>query len=101
MLVISSIILSLATAITIGYLIWLYRRPEVFTRDRFAFAGLAAIASLSGLTIATVAGHTPWQILIGGLRWATAGEFRIDETHWEGQFLMAFCVFVAAYTITK
>src|SRR5258708_651989 len=95
--IIAIIILFLVT-LSAAYFVWLYRKPENFTRDRFAFAGLAVLASLSMALIETLSGPTLWDVVLAALRWAATGQFEFAQATIEGRFLMILCIIVVAYT---
>jgi|GEM_PF-3376204 len=83
------------------YFYWVHKKPEKFTRDRFAFAGLAVLASLSLAFIHTFSGTTPWDILYAALSWGMTGKFDPPPATGEGRLLIIFCISIVAYTIIK
>ena len=93
-----SIILILASAI---YFYQVHKKPEEFTRDRFAFAGLTVLASLSLALIHTFSGTTLWDVLYAGLNWTMTGKFEPAPATQEGRLLIILCMVIVAYTIIK
>jgi hypothetical protein len=98
--VISGIILCLILAGG-GYFYWLHKHPKQFTRDRFAFAGLAVLSALTLALIHTVSGPTPWEFAFAGLKGITTGKFDLPHSSGEGSVLALLCIVIVAYTIIK
>src|SRR4029077_13675164 len=95
----SAVILLIIASVIYFYLI--HRKPEVYTRDRFAFAGLTVLASLVLALINTFAGTTPWDILYAALNWTATGQFAPAPATGEGRLIIVLCMLIVAYTIIQ
>jgi hypothetical protein len=84
-----------------GYFYWLYKHPKQFTRNRFAFAGLAVLSTLTLALIHTISGPTPWEFAFAGLKGMTTGKFDLPHASGEGSVLALLCIVIVAYTIIK
>lgn len=84
-----------------AYFYWLHKHPKQFTRDHFAFAGLAVLSTLTLALIHTISGPTPWEFLFAGLKGITTGKFDFPPASGEGSALAMLCIVIVAYTIIK
>ncbi|MGF6793092.1 NACHT domain-containing protein [Paraburkholderia sp. 35.1] len=72
------IVLIIALVSAVGYIVYLKRKSEPYTRERYAFAALIATVNLVGLGVATVLGKTP-QSVVGELRTTLFGSHKSDS----------------------
>ncbi|HTC04973.1 MAG TPA: NACHT domain-containing protein [Xanthobacteraceae bacterium] len=98
------IIAAISTALILGFGIYFYRiykKPMDFTRDRFAFVGLAVLTSLTLAFIHSLSGTTLWDVLYAGINWLATGKFEPAPATAEGRLLIVLCILIVAYTIIR
>jgi hypothetical protein len=92
------LLVSLASLGAAGYIWWQSRR---YTRDRFAFAGLTALTTLTALAMATFGGLTPWDVALAVFNHFVPGHVPPSSSSTEGVVLTFLLVAIVAFAIVQ
>lgn len=85
----------------LGIAAW-YLWSRRYARNRFAFAGLAAITSLAVTAVMTLGGATtPWDAALAAFGYFATGDFQPPSSSGEGLLLAAIIIGIVAFVIVR
>ncbi|QWV93194.1 hypothetical protein KP004_18820 [Geomonas oryzisoli] len=92
------LLLLLIAAITYG--VYIYLKRQQYTRERFAFAALASITSMSMLVLTSMKSNLmPWHIGLQLFNYVTSSEIKVREADWTDYSLLVLVYIVAVQAI--